>query len=166
MTASGLERFGVAEHGVRWALSKLPGDLAVTLAEFPGAKGADDWSLRFGRAGVTVRSNSAVGTIAAALELGTMLREGRRENVVRHLKFRTRNYKHEIRLDGDRPHAILEYTDAMWEALIREIVSRQFNGLVHCHYRGHGLDIFHLVDSYSQDIAVNRRLPVHCPAFG
>ena len=141
MSSSDFERFGAAEHGVRWALSNLPdvtidskgvraSALDVLPAPLPGAEGPDDWSLKFSKGSVAVLSNSAVGTICAILELSSMLRGDRHANVARRLKFRTRNYKHEMRIRPDDPRSVLRYTDAMWESLVRQIVGRQFNGLV------------------------------------
>ena len=46
------------------------------------------------------------------------------------LRFKTRNYKHELKLAPDVPRSILKYTDAMWETLCREIAARDFTGIV------------------------------------
>ena len=48
----------------------------------------------------------------------------------RRLRFKTRNYKHEIGLDGGRKRSILDYTDEVWETLCREIAAHGFTGLV------------------------------------
>ncbi len=46
------------------------------------------------------------------------------------LRFRTRNYKHETRLDPGSPRWIVNYTDAMWETLCAGIAANDFTGLV------------------------------------
>jgi len=46
------------------------------------------------------------------------------------LRFRTRNYKHEIRLSPGAPRSILGYSEELWERLCREIARRDFTGLV------------------------------------
>ena len=140
MSARGLERFGVAEHGVRWALSTAPGDMNVAFEPLPEAKGPDDWALRFGKDGARVLANSATGAIAAALELGGQaflpVTSGRQtgmsappKDITRRLKFRTRIYKHESSFSVG-PRTIVGYPDETWENLCREIARRQFNGLV------------------------------------
>ena len=134
--------FGAADHGVNWAIAQLPGGkragrrivargVTVELAPMKGAKGEDDYAIHFdGKAAVRVQANSATGTIFGLLRLGEMLRAGVRRNVTQHLRFRTRNYKHEIGLGASGKHNILSYSDKTWETLCRQLVSHQFNGLV------------------------------------
>jgi hypothetical protein len=132
-------RFGQAAYGVEWAAAELPqgrvvdgrifaGDLEVKLATLR-AEGEDNYVLASGPGRVTVRSGTAIGAIAGLLELGRRLRSGEKTDAARHLRFRTRNYKHEIRLGADTPRSILSYTDEVWETLCRQIVRHQFNGL-------------------------------------
>ena len=138
--ASQLKRFGPAAHGVTWAATELPdgrmadgrihaGDLEVVLAPL-NAEGEDDYAIAPTPDLVTVRCDSAVGAIAGLLELGRMIRAGEPAEAARHLEFRTRNYKHEVRLDAGTPRSVIHYTDEVWETLCRQIVSHQFNGLV------------------------------------
>jgi hypothetical protein len=103
----------------------------VQLAPLSKAKGEDDYAIRFDKDTATVHANSAVGTIAGLLKLGELLRAGVRKNVAQNLRFRTRNYKHEITLSPNAArHGILSYTKEVWEKLCQQIVSNQFNGLV------------------------------------
>lgn len=46
------------------------------------------------------------------------------------LKFRTRNYKHELRLSGEGSRSILNYTDELWETLMSQIAAHDFTGIV------------------------------------
>ena len=46
------------------------------------------------------------------------------------LRFKTRNYKHELRLAPDEARSVLKYTDEVWHTLCREIAARHFTGLV------------------------------------
>ena len=46
------------------------------------------------------------------------------------LRFKSRNYKHEIKLAPGIPRSVVHYTEAMWETLCREIASRDFTGIV------------------------------------
>jgi len=62
--------------------------------------------------------------------LPAMLRDGKIPNPTVNLRLRTRNYKHELPLAATNPRWVGHYTDAMWEALCRRLVSHQFNGLV------------------------------------
>lgn len=131
--------FGKADHGVRWALDQLPrtGDgrlltaLRLRLLPLEGAAGDDDYAIEWSPLEVSVRANTAVGAIGGILRLGQLMRdEEGMQDIVQPLRFRTRNYKHEIHFDPASPRSILKYTDATWEALCRQIVSHQFNGLV------------------------------------
>ena len=45
------------------------------------------------------------------------------------LRFTTRNYKHELRLDPKSPRSILEYTDEVWETLCSNVAANGFTGL-------------------------------------
>ncbi|MFB3892955.1 MAG: hypothetical protein ACE15C_13130 [Phycisphaerae bacterium] len=158
--------FGVADHGVAWAAAQLPGGQVVDgrirakgaevrLAALEGAKGEDDYAITFNAARpgeVTVAANTAVGAIGGLLRLGEILRSGKREDFASSLRFRTRNYKHEVRLvvapkgpvdknrtpeprQGQLSKSITNYTDEVWEGLCRQIVAHQFNGLVlYCAY--------------------------------
>ncbi len=139
--SDGPQRFGVAEHGVRWAVAQLPegrvengccrvGQETLTLEAFPAAKGPDDYAVRFGEDGPRVLANSAVGAISGILKLGDLLRGGRRRDFTAHLRFRTRNYKHEPQLARKAERWVGHCSEDMWEALCRELVSHQFNGLV------------------------------------
>jgi len=49
---------------------------------------------------------------------------------VKPLRFKVRNYKHEVRLAAKDPRTILKYGDEVWETLCREIARRGFTGLV------------------------------------
>jgi hypothetical protein len=159
MASSYADRFGVASGGIQWAVGQLSGgqvrpegffagEVEVKLAPLAGALGEDDYSITFagltrpgkavrtssqpGKAvppNVTVAANTAVGTISGILELGKMLTERKRKNLVKHLQFRTRNYKHEVTLAADEPRSLEHYTDELWESLCQHIVSHQFNGL-------------------------------------
>ncbi|MFB3892954.1 MAG: hypothetical protein ACE15C_13125 [Phycisphaerae bacterium] len=134
--------FGAADYGVAWAMFQLPdgsvrgdhfhvGDMPVRLGPLKGAKGPDDYAIIFdGKAAVDVRSNTAVGTIAGLLRLGEQLRAGATKDITQRLRFRTRNYKHEVRLDPHSPRSIIKYTDDTWEELCRRVVASQFNGIV------------------------------------
>ena len=51
------------------------------------------------------------------------------------LRFTTRNYKHELRLDPKAPRSIAKYTDEVWETLCRGVAERDFTGIVF--YVGH-----------------------------
>jgi hypothetical protein len=158
-TTNLLERsFGSADHGVAWAASQLPGgrieagrilasvpgnsSFPVAIAPLAGAKGADDFAVEFAGGGAAVRASSATGTMSGLLELGSMLRRGRKGDVARNLRFRTRNYKHEVRFDVTGERSILLYTDATWEGLMRHIVANQFNGLVLYPNSGHPFEAF------------------------
>ena len=122
--------FGDAAHGVNWALSLLPGSAAVAFEPFPRARGEDDYAVRFAKNAIRVQANTAVGAIGALLEAGKALKGGHPKSITRHLRFRTRNYKHEIRFaDKKNPRSALNFTDATWEAICRQIVAHQFNGL-------------------------------------
>ena len=147
--------FGTADHGVAWAASQFGGimlskdtircgDRTIRLQAYPAAKGEDDYAVSFDGLEVAVESNTAVGTISALLELSRMLAAGRCKNAIRHLRFRTRNYKHEIRLADKGPRCIVHYSDTMWEDLVRRIVARQFNGIVFYPDDGHPFE--HLLD--------------------
>ncbi len=46
------------------------------------------------------------------------------------LRFKTRNYKHELRLTPGTPRWVGNYTDAMWEAFFRQVAARDFTGVV------------------------------------
>ena len=46
------------------------------------------------------------------------------------IRFRTRNYKHELALAADHSRWVGHYSDAMWDALCQRLVEHQFNGLV------------------------------------
>ena len=137
--------FGVASHGVNWAASKLPADFEACLAKYPKAAGQDDYVVRFaGKGKATVLANSAVGAIAGLLDLAKMIASGQRRSVTRKLKFRTRNYKHEMRIADHGARHVTNWTDEMFESLVQQIVSRQFNGLTlypdDCHPFPHLLD--------------------------
>src|SRR5207248_710340 len=99
--------FGTADHGINWAISQLPGGkrkgkeivargTIVHLAPLSKARGEDDYAIRFKGNDATVHANSAVGTISGLLKLGEQLRAGTRKDLTQNLRFRTRNYKHEI----------------------------------------------------------------------
>ena len=139
-------KFAEAEHGVRWALSQLPGAavrdkqcyagtteirLAALPAQPPPA-GEDDYAIRFApdEKAVSVTANTPCGTIYGLLRLRDVLASGQREDVSQQLRFRTRNYKHELPLWAQFRRGITGYTEATWEALCRQIVTHQFNGLV------------------------------------
>jgi len=158
--------FGPAAHGIVWAAGQLPqaavagdvirsGATAVRLAHFAGARGPDDYAVGFrGKDAVDVASSSAVGTISGLLKLGNILRSGRRTSVAANLRFRTRNYKHELQLDPTKPRWVGHYTDEIWEALCRQIVSHQFNGLVFYagyHFFEYVLDYAEYPDAASHD---------------
>jgi hypothetical protein len=159
--------FGPADHGIAWAASQLPqavladnvirsGTTAVQLARFPGAKGPDDYAVRFRRPldGVEVAGNSPVGMISALLKLNEILRGGQRANFTASLRLRTRNYKHELILTPANPRCIVHYTDEIWESLFRQIASHQFNGVVFYagyHFFEYVLDYAEYPDAASQD---------------
>lgn len=141
MTSLTGKSFDQADYGVTWALFQLPNpsvrgdrfysdDSLIELVPLARAKGPDDYAIRFERKVIQVQANSAVGTIYGLLRLRDMLQAGRRKDLSQHLQFRTRNYKHEIRLDVRHPRSIVKYTDEAWEALCRQLVANQFNGLV------------------------------------
>ena len=98
---------------------------------------------KLGRDGFAVsrakgRANVTAATVparhAALLELARMQRDGRAK-LTRKLRFRTRNYKHELRFTPDGERSILRYTEDFWGALCRELVRRHFNGVVfYCGY--------------------------------
>ncbi len=46
------------------------------------------------------------------------------------LKFRTRNYKHELRLSAAGDRSILNYTDEVWETMMSQIAAHDFTGIV------------------------------------
>jgi hypothetical protein len=124
----------------------LPQGHDVTLDLFMGAKGQDDYAIHFGKTGdARVLANTPVAAISALLELEQVLGQGDRHSIVRRLKFRTRNYKHEVTLAAPGPRNIIHYTDAMMESFIQQIVRRQFNGLLlyadDCHPFPHILDL-------------------------
>jgi len=158
--------FGPAAHGIAWAASQLPQAAvkdnvfrseaaAVRLARFAGAKGPDDYALRFrGKETVEVASNSPVGMISGLLKLNDLLRAGKRADFTANLRLRTRNYKHELTLEPSGPRWIGNYTDELWEALCRQIASHQFNGLVFYagyHFFEYVLDYAECPDVASQD---------------
>ena len=147
--------FGPADHGIAWAANQLPPGTNVQLARFTGAKGQDDYAIRFrGKDAVEVASNSAVGMIAGLLKLNEVLRSGKRANFTANLRFRTRNYKHELDLDPSSPRWVGNYTDDIWEALCRQIAGHQFNGLVFYagyHFFEYVLDYAECPDAASQD---------------
>ena len=133
--------FGEAEHGVRWAISQLPGGRSVdgrhevngeslVLVPFPAAKDEDDYAIAFAADGIQVRANSAVGAISGLLKLGEQLAAGKRKDVAASLRLRTRNYKIEAHLTPRENYGVVQYTDAMWEALCQQLVRHQFNGVV------------------------------------
>jgi hypothetical protein len=147
MALKSARSFGTADYGVNWAISQLPRvqrkgrrifagaarPVELELSRFPNARGEDDYAVRFTGKFAQVLANSAVGTISGLLRVGELLRTGERRNITQHLKFRTRNYKHELNLgpfEHGRKHNILSYTDKTWEKLCQQIVSHQFNGLV------------------------------------
>jgi len=106
------------------------GQETLALEPFPAARGPDDYAVRFRKDGPRVLANSAVGAISGILKLGDLLRRGRRRDFTAHLRFRTRNYKHELQLARDAQRWVGHCSDDMWEALCRELVRHQFNGLV------------------------------------
>jgi len=123
--------FGVADHGVSWAMSQFPKSVSVSMAPFSKARGKDDYAIRSAKNQVIVEANSAVGAIAGLLEAAEALSDGQScRSGARGLQFRTRNYKHEIQFEASNPRSILYYTDETWEALCRQVVAHQFNGLV------------------------------------
>src|SRR5262249_292910 len=125
-----------ARHGIEWAVSELPGgaiendsivagNTAIRLMSLPPARVEDDFAITFPSSSViNIAANSAVGVISALLRLGVMLREEKRRDTTQRLRFRTRNYKHELRLNADSPRCITKYTDGSWHALCRNLVSR------------------------------------------
>lgn len=133
--------FGAADAGFEWAASQLPkmtirdgtlcsGRMPVTFGALDSAKGGEDYAIDFAGDGVAVRANSLLGYQYALLHLADML-AGRaaRQSMMQEVRFRTRNYKHEIRLH-ECPRSILNYTDEMWENLARQLIRGHFNGLV------------------------------------
>jgi hypothetical protein len=147
--------FGVAGHGVRWAASLVPEGHHVTLDRFAGARGQDDYAIRFGRdGGVRVLANTPSAAISGLLELGQSVRQGDHRGGTGRPKFRTRNYKHEIALAAPGPRNIIHYTDAMMESLVQQIVRRQFNGLVLYPDDGHPFP--HILDLGPMDGAADR----------
>ena len=46
------------------------------------------------------------------------------------LRFRTRNYKHEVKFSPQAPHYIGHYTDDVWRILCEQVARRGFTGLV------------------------------------
>lgn len=146
MTTTQVHSFGVADQGVAWAASQLPGGTwndghitsgkyTVNLLPFDGAKGPDDYAIRFKGVVVDVRCNTPIAAISGLLRLAEMLQAGKAENLAQPIRFRTRNYKHEVRLTTGPGKAVVNYTDETWHALCRQIVAHQFNGLVlYCAY--------------------------------
>ena len=133
--------FGEADKGIAWAASQLPGGkcidghitagkYAVSLLPFDGAKGPDDYAIRFRGAGVEVKCNSPIAAISGLLRLADMLKQGKTENLVQKIRFRTRNYKHEIKLSTGPGKTVVNYADETWHALCQQIVAHQFNGLL------------------------------------
>ncbi len=47
-----------------------------------------------------------------------------------HMRFKTRLYKHEVKIRHADRRNVAHYTDRMWEALCRQVVRHGFNGLV------------------------------------
>lgn len=140
MTLAG-RSFGAADYGVTWALFQLPepsvrdnrfysAGRLIELLPLPKAAGQDDYAVKFSRGALRVLSNTAAGTIYGLLRLARELAEGRRKDLAQHIVFRTRNYKHETKLDVRNPRAVVKYTDDTWEALFRRMVAHQFNAVV------------------------------------
>jgi hypothetical protein len=168
--------FGKADHGIAWAAAQLPGPAVRERRYFTGGtevrtgplprikgqagpRGPDDYALRFERDAVAVQSNTAAGTILGLLKLGERLRNGKRGDFLQHLRFRTRNYKHELRLSVAGPRAVVGYTDATWESLFRGIVANGFNGVVFYpdhHPFEHILDYKGFPEAASRDEAERR----------
>ncbi|HEY3320609.1 MAG TPA: hypothetical protein VGP72_09105 [Planctomycetota bacterium] len=70
------------------------------------------------------------------------------------LRFRTRNYKHELELKPGKPRWVGNYTDAIWEGLCKQIADHQFNGLVFYagyHFFEYVLDYSGYPDAASQN---------------
>ncbi|MCW8131690.1 MAG: hypothetical protein KIS92_15195 [Planctomycetota bacterium] len=145
-TGSAFESFGAAAHGIRWAFGTIPGARAdgrglcigadaLALAPLKGHAG-DGYRIARSAGKITLHANTAVGVIGGLLALAEPA-QAPDELLPR---FKTRNYKHEIRFFSDegpkkggaastvRP--ITRYTPAFVEAFCRELVRRHFNGLV------------------------------------
>jgi hypothetical protein len=76
------------------------------------------------------------------------------------LRFRTRNYKHEIRIEPGHPRSVLKYTDELWEALCERLVAGGFTGLV---FYG-GKHPFEFILDYRGFATAATRDPAHCRA--
>lgn len=145
MQETGFERFGPAAHGLRWAFQTIPGAReeggerrigsdVLALAPCPGRAG-DGYRIERAPGSVTLLANTAVGAIGGLLALADPA--GRNELQPR---FKTRNYKHEIKFFTTEPERsglaasterpVTKYTPAFVEAFCRELVRRHFNGLV------------------------------------
>lgn len=163
--------FGVADHGIAWAASHLGdavlkdgvircGQTEIQLVDYPSAKNPDDFAVSIAAGRITVRCNTVVGTIAAILGLARRLQKGERASFAQSIRFRVRNYKHEMRIAQAGPRSITNYSDAMWEDMVRQIVSRQFNGLVlypdDCHPFPHLLEFDEYPRATSRTLADRR----------
>lgn len=134
------QSFGAADHGVDWAIKEIGGRLRngqaflgddrVELLPYANPPSGDDYSITFGKSVIQVRANTAVGAIGGLFKLQEIVESGKRADFASKLAFRTRNYKHEVGLDVHNARSVVNYTDATWEALCRQLVKHQFNGLV------------------------------------
>jgi hypothetical protein len=82
-----------------------------------------------GHAEIVAASEAA--RFSAILELAEMQERGVRQRT-RALKFKTRNYKHELSFwpHHSKEHLATSYTEEFWSAVCRELVRRHFNGIV------------------------------------
>ena len=139
------ERFGAAAHGIRWAFRAIPGAAESKLGLRVGGdelrllplndQAGDGFRIARSKGRIDVHAQTAVGAIGALLELGGDS-PGRSELKPR---FKTRNYKHEIRFELPEGHKksgsgtgkpITDYTPELVEAFCQELARRHFNGLV------------------------------------
>ncbi|MDD5678021.1 MAG: hypothetical protein PHW60_08550 [Kiritimatiellae bacterium] len=144
------QRFGPAAHGVRWAAGRVPGMVQdagnFTLGKrrlifrTPDKPAGDAFAVAWTEQNVTIDAATATGTIGALLELARRTAAGKFEDFACTLKFKSRNYKHEVNLrvgaaPPNAPPWLGGYTDRLMEAFFQELAARHFNGfVVYCGY--------------------------------
>jgi len=134
--------FGMAAHGVRWAFGEIPGARERSGQLWLGARSidlihpprdmGDSFSVAWSSDRITVKAATAVGAIGAFLELASQVKAGNPRDIANILQFRTRNYKHEVRLETPQgsDRAVWKYTDAFLQEFFQQIAARHFNGFV------------------------------------